>query len=278
MLLLLMQFELNKLKLDLNNHPHGILAVNKPIGITSHDVVDHVRRSLATRAVGHAGALDPFASGLLIILVGNATKLSDTYLNHSKEYTAKILFGLATDTADPEGKIIAAQNVPELPDVESNFKHFMPSYTQFVPLFSSVKVNGEKLRILVRQYPDYIIKETELGRTAVFQTPKGKLEVEIPKHVCQIPEMKLLSNNLTQPTEIEFATQHAAEIPEISELAIAEIQVSCSKGTYIRTLAEDIGKQLDPELPAMLIHLERTKIGDISLSQALNLDEIATLL
>lgn len=277
MLLLLMQFTINQLSRDIKNHPHGILAINKPAGATSHDVVDHVRRQLNTRAVGHAGALDPFATGLLIILVGNATKLSDTYLNHSKEYVAKILFGIQTDTADPEGKIIAAQNVPEQLDVAGTFPHFIPSYSQFVPLFSSIKVNGEKLRILVRKYPEYTITETESGRTANFQTPRGELKVEIPKHVCQIPEIKLLSSQLVQPNEVPYFQSHAAELPEIVSLATAEVQVACSKGTYIRTLAEDIGKQLDLQVPAMLINLQRTKIADITISQALDLDEIASL-
>lgn len=132
---------LNKIEIDEFNRPNGLLAINKPAGITSHDVVDQVRKKFKTKRVGHAGALDPFATGVLLILVGTFTKLSEKLILENKEYKARILFGVSTDTQDPEGKVLKTQMVKlESKDIETTLKSFEGGYEQYVPIFSSVKV------------------------------------------------------------------------------------------------------------------------------------------
>src|SRR5690606_2631044 len=136
----------------------GILLVNKPVGKTSHDIVYEQRKELQTRKIGHAGALDPYASGLLIILVGKATKLSDSFLNLDKTYEADILFGVETDSGDLEGKVINIKdkisNIKNT-DLQIALNKFSPSYMQYVPVYSSVNVDGKKLRKLAREYDSF---------------------------------------------------------------------------------------------------------------------------
>lgn len=149
-------FVLNQIETDEFNRTSAILAINNPKDLTSHDIVNEVRRKLRTRKVGHAGALDPFATGVLIILVGKHTKHSDFFLNAGKEYRCKVLFGVSTSTQDPEGKVIKIVDKDiEVEGVkvqlESKIEKFKFGYMQRVPVFSSVKVNGQKLRQIARQ-------------------------------------------------------------------------------------------------------------------------------
>lgn len=267
--------EINKLERDEYGRVHGVLAINKQADKTSHDVVDEVRRALGTRKVGHAGALDPFATGLLLILVGKATKLSDQYLGLEKQYKAKVLFGVKTDSADVEGNIQKVENVSLPPDIEEILHSFQPSYEQYVPVYSSVKIEGQKLRVLARKYDQHEIFEKDGGRYVRFFNEAATKEIKLPKHTCQIPEIKLLGTEKMDILNTEFGKKNTDRFLEVKDFFVAEILVTCSKGTYIRALAEDIGDKFNA--PAMLIELERRQIGDITIDQAVLTSEVSVL-
>lgn len=265
-------FEINKTYTDDFGRVSGIFAVDKPVGKTSHDMVYEYRKKLGTKKVGHAGALDPFASGLLIILAGRATKLSDEFLNLDKEYRAEILLGISTDSGDPEGKLTSVATLEEAKFlretiseemVNNALKEFQPSYNQFVPVYSSVKVDGEKLRRLARSFEYFKIKEFSDNAKVVqfFQNDELKKEVNLPQKEVKIYEIELLSltSKNYEINEEENGIKSCIKI----DLPLLKVRVKCSKGTYIRQLAEDIGVKL--RTPAMLVNLKRTSVGDISL-------------
>jgi tRNA pseudouridine55 synthase len=264
------------------------LAVNKPVGMTSHDVVDHFKKVFRPSKVGHAGTLDPFASGILIILVGKATKDSDMFLEKDKEYIADVLLGVSTTTGDPEGEVMGAKNTDGdwrletdnyTTDVEkklpSVLKSFMPSYDQYVPVFSSVKVDGQKLRVLARKYDHFEIEEVGSSKVVKFYDAKDvlKKEVNLPHKEVKIYEIELVSSNQFPVTRLSKLLPQIGDvkISAESEFIVAKVRVKCSKGTYIRQLAVDIGEKLG--IPAMLVGLERTQIDIITLSQSHSVNE-----
>jgi tRNA pseudouridine55 synthase len=270
-------YELNQLKTDEFGRVSGILAINKPAGITSHDVVDKVRHILGTTKVGHAGALDPFATGVMLILVGKATKLSDDLMQSDKDYIAQVLFGISTDSSDTEGQITQTSTSTDLSNLSEVLQQFTPEYEQYVSVFSSIKVGGETLRVLARKYQHHRIEQEGASRFVYFYNNPGEHEVkvELPRHLCQIPHIELLSIgriNL-ESNYPEFYTGVKAQIPQV-EFSTAAIKVTCSKGTYIRILAEDIGKALNTPTPAMLIELQRTRVGQISLDAAITIEDL----
>ncbi len=274
-----MTYELNELQTDEFGRISGVLAINKPVGITSHDVVYAVRKALGTKAVGHAGALDPFASGLLIILVGKATKLSDSYLGLDKEYIAQVLFGIQTDSADSEGEILKLEaNITHPDGLQPVLDSFLPEYTQYVPVFSSVKVAGEKLRVLARKADSFEIERIDGKRIAKFHRDLNVTEVELPTHQVKLYGLELLNQSSVNLAGTDFANKNSESLAGKTEFPTALIRIACSKGTYIRALAEDIGEKLSPPLPAMLIQLERTKIGEVSVEAALNLEDLPGLI
>lgn len=261
-------YEPNKIYSDEFGRISGIFLVDKPIGKTSHDMVYEFRRKFETKKVGHAGALDPFATGLLIILVGKAAKLSDSFLGLDKEYEAEIAFGFKTDTLDTEGKLVATSNkefdLQELKDVLESFK---PEYLQEIPIYSSVKVKGDKLRELVRRSESNVITNNADGSRSIQFHKEGKIlkELIIPQKVVKIYNLELLdlaSNNIDKYNfPEEFLTQLREK--NIMQFKSAKILANVSKGTYIRKLAEDIGDKL--QTSAMLVNLKRTKVGEYTL-------------
>lgn len=273
-----MQIKVNQLYRDEFGRPSGVVAVNKPAGMTSHDVVDIARKALDTRKVGHAGALDPFATGLLLLLVGKATKKSDELIKTDKEYVTKVLFGLKTDSADTEGVVTESSSNIDLTGLGEALNQFTPEYEQFVSVYSSVKVNGEKLRVLARKYQNHELEIRDGKKIAKFYNDleDQPFEVEVPKHLCQIPEIELLATAEEDISDSDFYQRNQDLIPQ-SSFPTAMIRVSCSKGTYIRVLGEDIGMALPKPTPAMLLELERTRIAGISLGQAISIDEIGNL-
>lgn len=208
----------------------GILVIDKPKGITSHDVVDVVRRRFGIRRVGHAGTLDPMATGVLVMLVGRATKSAETFLKDDKEYVATLFFGRSTDTQDATGKVLEKKDVNglDIDTVRKALESFRGNMEQIPPMVSAKKYKGKKLYQLAR---------------------KGKT---VPRKPCPITihEIELL----------EFAP------PEVI------FRVKCSKGTYVRTLCEDIGRSLG--YPAHMSALKRTQSGRFSLKEARPLDDI----
>jgi tRNA pseudouridine55 synthase len=136
-----------------NDDPVGVLLVDKPQGMTSHDIVARMRRVFRMKKIGHAGTLDPMATGLLLILVGKATKVSQYLMSMDKEYTGTVKLGEVTDSQDADGEVVATTPVPELSeaDVQKQMATFMGDQYQIPPMYSAKKVNGQKLYKLARQ-------------------------------------------------------------------------------------------------------------------------------
>ena len=224
---------------DLSSVKDGILLVDKPAGWTSFDVVAKIRGQIRRQyqeqgikptkrqlKVGHAGTLDPFATGLLVILLGDATKKADEFLKLDKVYEATIKLGQASTTGDPEGEITdVSALVPTRKEVDTAVAKFVGTIQQRPPAFSAIKVNGQRAYKLAR---------------------KGE-EVNIPERTVEIYSLDILRY----------------EYPQI------KIRVHVSSGTYIRTLAEDIGKQL--QIAAYCTALRRTSISKMNISQATEL-------
>lgn len=209
----------------------GFINLNKASGLTSHDAVNRVRKIFSTRKVGHAGTLDPAASGVLPVAVGRATKFIEYLADCRKSYRAEILFGVATDSGDLEGKIISRTDnfqIPTSDELNATLKNFVGEIEQTPPKFSAIKIHGRKAYDLARK----------------------NLEFEMPSRRVKIFGLKLLA------------------LEEIS----ATIEIDCGKGTYIRSLAIDIGERLN--LPATLKNLLRLRVGDFDLKSSVTLDEL----
>jgi tRNA pseudouridine55 synthase len=209
----------------------GALVVDKPQGKTSHDVVDAVRHLAGFRQIGHLGTLDPLATGVLVLLLGRATRLVQFYSGRRKRYTAGFRFGFATDSYDSDGEAQGPDNAQVLDAaiLERFAAEKIGRFPQMPPIFSAKKVNGR---------PAY-----ELARK--------KLEVELKPVEVELFEFKLL---------------------EISG-PIARFVVECSSGTYIRSLAHEMGQKLGSG--AHLAEICRTAVGEFSLQQTWNLDDLA---
>lgn len=209
----------------------GILVVDKPQGITSHDVVAKTRRLLGTKKVGHAGTLDPLATGVLVLAIGPATRFLQYLQLEPKKYVGTALFGIETDTQDSEGKILHSSPVP--PNFNDLLSDYLPSFTgeiqQIPPMFSAVKKEGKPLY-------RYALQGKEVQR------------------------------------EPRKATIFSFEIIKL-HLPYMEFSVTCSGGTYIRTLLHDLGQKIGCN--AHLTQLRRTAVGDFTLDQAIMLDHIS---
>ncbi|MFS8130721.1 MAG: hypothetical protein ACMG57_01955 [Candidatus Dojkabacteria bacterium] len=267
-----METEINKINYDEFGKPNGILILNKPVGITSHDLVDETRKKYKTKKVGHAGTLDPFASGKMIVLLGKATKLSDSFLGMDKEYVAEIGFGVSTNSGDVEGELTETKPVDDAKfedKLKAMLNSFPTKYLQYVPVFSSVKIQGNKLRELARKADKFeIINKPESEETSkkiirFYKNDSILFESLLPAKLITLNEIELLSfeeKNLSI-FESKLSSKLFSLLKEknITRLPVAKLRVNCSKGTYIRQLAEDIGTQLG--YPAFLLCLERTKIG-----------------
>ncbi|MCG8525761.1 MAG: tRNA pseudouridine(55) synthase TruB [Opitutales bacterium] len=212
---------------------NGVLLIDKPSGITSHDVVDRVRKCLKMRKVGHAGTLDPNATGLMLILVGKGTKISQFLMSKDKTYTGVIQLGLETDSYDIDGEVLV-QNHPAPIDsgvIEKAMAKFIGDQYQKPPMFSAKKIKGVPLYKHAR---------------------KGK-EVEREERLIRIHSFSLTQN--------DFPDLH--------------FEISVSKGTYIRSVAHDLGQALGTG--ACLTVLRRTKISDFSIEKAIKLDDLPSM-
>ena len=214
------------------SHPsknQGILLIDKPRGKTSFSLVSLLRKITKERKIGHAGTLDPFATGLMILLVGKSfTRLSDQFLTQEKEYRAKLLLGISTDSFDCDGKETGRSTyVPTMGEVEQAVSLFQGEILQTPPMFSAKKVQGKKLYELAR-------KGIVIDRIAV------------PVNV----QTELLS--------YEYPT--------------LELQIRCSKGTYIRSIAHDLGLHLG--CGAHLIELRRVRSGGFSVEHAITPEQL----
>ncbi|MBI3318559.1 MAG: tRNA pseudouridine(55) synthase TruB [Candidatus Omnitrophica bacterium] len=209
---------------------NGLLLIDKPSGITSHDVVDEIRRKFGIRRVGHGGTLDPAATGLLVLLLGSATRLAGALLESEKQYRATLRLGLTTDTQDAEGRALEKREVPPLSreKIEEVCLTFQGEVDQTVPAYSAVRIQGR------RSY--------ELARAGVAVPPRTRR--------VRIEEIKVFSIRL----------------PEVG------LEVTCSKGTYIRTLCADLGERFG--CGGHLASLRRLRVGPFRVEEAAALKEV----
>lgn len=243
----------------------GLLVINKPSSWTSHDVVNFVRKKFDIKRVGHAGTLDPAATGVLVVMISKkATKLSKKLSAQDKEYIFEIEFGKKTNTGDSEGEVIEeiklrnekpattetlkgaeALKLKKLSvsQIEKVVPTFLGEIEQTVPLYSAVKVKGKKLYELAR-------------RQSTINNQQLTINIKRPRRSVTIYNLDLL----------EFTPGTKNSYP------IAKFHVTCSKGTYTRALTEDIGETLG--LPSYQKSLIRTRCGDFTLGKAVSLDKL----
>jgi len=213
----------------------GVLVINKPKGYSSHDIVNIVKRecnkiSPEKIKVGHAGTLDPNATGVLPILIGKGTKISKYLIEHNKTYIAELVLGKKTTTADIEGEIIEEKEIPllNLEDVQKIFKSFLGKQKQTPPVYSAIKVNGKK----------------------AYEYARSGKEIEIEERDIEIYDIRLISFNKNKML----------------------FEVNCSKGTYIRTLCEDIAEKMGTV--GYMSNLNRTKVNEFNIENVIELEQI----
>ncbi|MDJ0771588.1 MAG: tRNA pseudouridine(55) synthase TruB [Ilumatobacter sp.] len=214
---------------------HGLCVVDKPAGVTSHDVVGMLRRRFGERQVGHAGTLDPSATGVLVVAVGMVTRLLRFVETTRKAYTGEVVLGVETDTLDADGEVTARHDmtgvtVDDARDVVA--EHLIGEIEQIPPMVSAIKIDGRRLHELARQ----------------------GVEVERPPRPVTI---------------------HSFDVADAPEAGVLSIAVECSSGTYVRTLAADLGRLLGGG--AHLRNLRRTAVGPFTLDEAGSPDECALL-
>ena len=211
----------------------GVLLVDKPTDHTSHDVIARLRGKLKMKRIGHAGTLDPMATGVLIVLVGKATRASQYLMSLDKEYAGTIKLGAVTNTQDAEGEILETRPVPPLTEAEIRVttQSFVGDQYQTPPMFSAIKIDGVPLYKLARKGEE-IEREPRFVRVSSFEITR-------------------------------FAS------PEI------DFVLRCSKGTYVRTIAHDLGAKLG--CGGHLSSLRRTATGKFVVAQCLTLDQIQAM-
>jgi tRNA pseudouridine55 synthase len=211
---------------------HGFLNLNKPFGWTSHDCVAKVRKLLRLKRVGHAGTLDPAATGVLPIAVGKATRLLQ-YLPGNKAYNATIRFGMQTTTDDLQGEVISSRACPELKleDIKNLLPQFLGKIEQIPPIYSAIQIDGKRLYDLARQ----------------------GIAVEAPVRTVEI-------------FGIDILDWHPSEFSEL------KVSISCGAGTYIRSIARDLGAALD--VGGTLAALQRTASSGFDLASSVSIDAL----
>ena len=209
----------------------GILVVDKATGMSSHDVVGRVRRVAGLRRVGHAGTLDPLATGVLLVCLGRATRLVEYLVGQPKTYVARVRLGQTTDSYDADGVVVNKRPLTFTPtDLDNALAQFRGDIEQYPPMFSAVKRQGQPLYKLARQ----------------------GIEVERPLRPVTIHELTLLH----------------------CELPFIDLQIRCSSGTYIRTLAHDLGEVLG--CGGHIVALRRTAVGSFAIETAVSLADLTT--
>lgn len=222
---------------------HGLLVIDKPPGLTSHDVVARVRHILHERRIGHTGTLDPFATGVLLILIGRATRLAQFLTGADKAYDAIIRLGFATDTGDRTGTPLSPPTETSHTrwtedEIESALASLRGYIDQVPPMYSAKKVDGKKLYEMARRGE---VIERNAVRVCIHELAPIR------------PDGQLMKDNLDGTVDFQ-------------------VQVVCSSGTYVRTLAEDFGKRLN--IGAHLAELRRTRVAAFPVSSAVTLDEL----
>lgn len=220
---------------SLNEHLNGIICVNKPMDFTSFDVIAKMRGIMRVKRLGHAGTLDPMATGVLPVFVGRATKACDILPDRDKVYSAEFQLGLTSDTQDVYGKITQRRDASEISreDIEAALEAFRGDIMQIPPMYSAVMINGQRLYDLARQ----------------------GIEVE------------------REPRPVTIYTLNLQSYDEKTKFG--RLEISCSKGTYIRTLVNDIGEKLG--CGAIMTELVRTKACGFGLEDCVTLEDLQEL-
>ena len=215
----------------------GILPIYKERGITSHDVVFRARRILQMKKIGHSGTLDPEVDGVLLLLLGGATKVSDYAMDLGKSYRAEVCLGIKTTTEDLTGEVVEECKVTDisLDKIKEILKSMIGEIEQKPPIYSAIKVNGRKLYEYAR---------------------RGQLDVEIPTRKVNIYNISFIENSEYYKDDKFYFS----------------IDINCGKGTYVRTIATSIGEKLN--LPSTMSKLTRTRSGEITLDNCLTLSEV----
>lgn len=212
----------------------GIVLINKGKNCTSRDVVNQVSKILKTKKIGHTGTLDPIATGVLVLCIGKATKLVEVITSYDKEYEAEVILGIKTDTKDITGKILKEEKaIISKENIEECLKKMIGTYNQTVPIYSAVKINGKKL----------------------YEYARNNEEIELPKRKVTIKELKLISDITYEKEKTKF-----------------KIKCHVSKGTYIRSLIEDIATNLNTI--GTMENLKRTKQGNFQITSANTIQDI----
>ncbi|MEY2672635.1 MAG: tRNA pseudouridine synthase [Actinomycetota bacterium] len=216
----------------------GIIVIDKPQGLTSHDVVAKVRKKLGTKKVGHAGTLDPMATGVLVLGINQATRLLDFIVFGTKEYEAVVRLGQATITDDAEGEIVSATDATHISDdeIQYAFAKYRGRFLQLPSKVSAKKIDGKRAHALVRE----------------------GVEFELTAKEIEVFELEVQGINRTQ------------------NFVDVNIRVKCSAGTYIRSIARDVGDDL--EVGGHLTSLRRTLVAPFSLKEAQDLESDLTLI
>lgn len=217
---------------------NGILVIDKDEGMTSADVVYHLRRALHIRKIGHAGTLDPEVTGVLPVAIGQATKLIELMHTRPKEYIGTGLFGYSTDSYDATGNVLNEKKLTQpfsSTDIQASMNQFLGKIVQVPPIYSAVKVNGKHL----------------------YEYAREGIEVERPKRTVEIDQYDLTKNP-------HFDADKGQES--------FDFKIKCSKGTYVRSLVNDLGEKMG--CPAVMTYLRRTASSGFDITQAVKLKEI----
>ena len=215
----------------------GILPIYKERGMTSHDVVFKARKILKMKKIGHSGTLDPEVDGVLLLLLGGATKVSDYAMDLGKSYRAEVCLGIKTTTEDLTGEILEERTVEgiDISEIKGILKTMVGEIEQTPPIYSAVKVNGRKLYEYAR---------------------RGQFDVEIPSRKVNIYNIELIDNSEYYKDGKFYFT----------------IDINCGKGTYVRTIATSIGEKLN--IPSTMSKLTRTSSGKITIEHCLKLVDV----
>ena len=217
---------------------NGILVIDKDKGMTSADVVYHLRRVLHIRKIGHAGTLDPEVTGVLPIAIGQATKLIEMMHTRPKEYIGTGLFGYSTDSYDATGTVLKEKKLIQPfsgAEIQENMNKFVGEIVQVPPIYSAVKVNGKHL----------------------YEYAREEIEVERPQRKVEVKQY-----DLTKEPVFDINTGQES----------FDFKIKCSKGTYVRSLVNDLGEKLD--CPATMTYLRRTASSGFDITQAVKLKKI----
>lgn len=213
---------------------NGIILVNKPYGYTSRDVVNILCKKFKTKRIGHTGTLDPIATGVLILCIGSATKLVEALTSDDKEYIATVELGTLTDTLDNTGNVIKEEKTNlNVNQIKKALEKMQGVYEQEVPIYSAVKINGKKL----------------------YEYAREGINIELPKRMVNIKSLELINNIKYENNKTTF-----------------QIRCHVSKGTYIRSLVNDIAHELGTV--GTMTSLNRVKQGIFNISDSYTLDDI----